>query len=179
MSLNNKLIRIYVVTENYFLYYGIKQLIESTGVYKDCMYLIEKTSSLPSVVFHKESNTYNVVVSDINAYCYHINLANPKNTFSLPESYSTEEYIKSFQNMCDFKKKNQCLQLKKMTSQEVTLFDLFSLGISDENIADILKINKKTISAHRRNMLQKLNLKNRHALYMYALSIKGGKYEIL
>ncbi|MBE4971774.1 response regulator transcription factor, partial [Enterobacter cloacae complex sp. P11RS] len=47
----------------------------------------------------------------------------------------------------------------------------------DDNIAIILNITKKTISTHRRNILQKLNLKNRHELYMYALATKEGVYE--
>lgn len=57
------------------------------------------------------------------------------------------------------------------------MFTLFSEGTIDDNIAIILNITKKTISTHRRNILQKLNLKNRHELYMYALATKEGVYE--
>ncbi|RXX49101.1 hypothetical protein DD600_26860 [Enterobacter cloacae] len=41
----------------------------------------------------------------------------------------------------------------------------------------MVNITKKQNSSHRRNILQKLKLKNRHELYMYALATKAGLYE--
>ena len=92
-------------------------------------------------------------------------------------NYNLDKYIECFNNLTNRNDSYNELYCKRLSAQETLLFTLFSEGTTDDNIAIMLNITKKTISSHRRNILQKLNLKNRHELYMYALAAKEGLYE--
>lgn len=49
---------------------------------------------------------------------------------------------------------------KKMTTREVLIIRMICLGISQKHISMKLNISKKTVSAHKLNVLHKLKIKN-------------------
>lgn len=56
---------------------------------------------------------------------------------------------------------------KKLSSREYLLCQLFKSKKTDDQISLTLNISKKTISCHRRNIINKLNLKNKQQLYFF------------
>ncbi|MBL5912415.1 helix-turn-helix transcriptional regulator [Enterobacter asburiae] len=56
---------------------------------------------------------------------------------------------------------------KKLSPREYLLCQLFKSQKTDDQISLTLNISKKTISCHRRNIINKLNLKNKQQLYFF------------
>lgn len=175
--ISKKIIRIYVITSNQFLYRGISKLIEESRVFDKCICNIEQTSKLPSVIFYKKYFTFDIIITDNYLHCYAISKYRPEKTLILPGNYGVERYIECFSNLSDYSNYICDVDLNILSAKESLIFSLFSEGATDDNISVMLNITKKTISAHRRNILNKLNLKNRHELYIYALATKEGCYE--
>ncbi|MFP2346165.1 response regulator transcription factor [Enterobacter hormaechei subsp. steigerwaltii] len=174
---SKKIIRIYVITDNYFLYHGIRELIEGSKVFESYRYCVEQTSKLPTLIFYHKYHTQDIIITDNFLHCYAVSKYRPEKTLILPCNYNLDKYIECFNNLTNRNDSYNELYCKRLSAQETLLFTLFSEGTTDDNIAIMLNITKKTISSHRRNILQKLNLKNRHELYMYALAAKEGLYE--
>lgn len=174
-----KIIRIYVITDNCYLYHGIRELIQDSRVFEKFIYHVEQTIRLPSVVFYNKYHTHDIIITDNYLHCHAISKYRPENTLVLPSNYDLDKYIECFNTMSNPNVDTNKFYLKKLSSQETLILSLFSDGNSDDKISVMLNITKKTISSHRRNILQKLNLKNRHELYMYALASKEGQYDSL
>lgn len=56
---------------------------------------------------------------------------------------------------------------KRLSPREYVLCQLFKSQKTDEQISLTLNISKKTISCHRRNIINKLKLKNKQQLYFF------------
>lgn len=56
---------------------------------------------------------------------------------------------------------------KKLSPREYLLCQMFKSQKTDDQISTTLNISKKTISCHRRNIITKLNLKNKQQLYFF------------
>jgi len=177
--LQKKIIRIYVITDNEYLYVGIRELIEESRVFEQYTYKVEKTSRLPSLVFYHKYHTHDIIITDNYLHCHAISKYRPENTLVLPADYDLDTYLKCFNEMSNLGNNIHQYVLKRLSSKETILLSLLSEGATDDKISIMLNISKKTISSHRRNILQKLNLKNRHELYMYALASKEGYYECI
>ncbi|WP_052767914.1 helix-turn-helix transcriptional regulator [Enterobacter cloacae] len=175
--ISKKIIRIYVITDNYFLYYGIRELIYDSKVFESYTYNVEQTAKLPALIFYHKHHTQDIIITDNFLHCYAVSKYRPEKTLILPCNYDLDKYIECFNDLTNQDYLHNALYFKKLSSKETLLLTLFSEGATDDKIAIMLNITKKTISSHRRNILQKLNLKNRHELYMYALATKEGLYE--
>jgi DNA-binding NarL/FixJ family response regulator len=58
--------------------------------------------------------------------------------------------------------------VEKLTAREFEIFELFGKGLSTQQIANRLCLSTKTISAHRANMKEKLQLRTTNELVAYA-----------
>lgn len=173
MLKNFTFIRVCVVTDNSYLYSGIKELIEYTQCFKSCLHTVKMTSEMPDVVAYSKSRTFDIIITD-NYYLRLSTLQKRlKNTLILPDSYDVLQYLKCFDSLSDDAKIKSERTIKKLSLRENILFSLFSTGVHDDNISTALSISKKTVSAHRRNILGKLKLKNRNELYLFALASRG------
>ncbi len=66
----------------------------------------------------------------------------------------------------DINKDNDNSQL---TKREIEVIKLIAEGLTSQDIADKLFISPRTVDTHRRNLLQKLNVKNTAELIKYAI----------
>jgi DNA-binding NarL/FixJ family response regulator len=66
---------------------------------------------------------------------------------------------------------------EKLTDREFEVFRLIAIGMSVTDIASRLNLSAKTISTHKANLMQKMNLQNQSELIRYA--IKHGVTEPL
>jgi len=66
---------------------------------------------------------------------------------------------------------------EKLTDREFEVFRLIAIGMSVTDIAGRLNLSAKTISTHKANLMQKMNLQNQSELIRYA--IKHGVTEPL
>lgn len=173
MIRNISFIRIFVVTENNYVFLGIRDLIERTQCFKSCLYTITQSCSMPETVAYSKSRTFDIIISD--NYYFRITALQRKikNTLILPANYDLLTYLRCFDSLQDDTKVNAQRVIKKLSLKENLLFSLFSSGLHDDNISTALHISKKTVSAHRRNILGKLKLKNRNELYLFALASRG------
>lgn len=63
-------------------------------------------------------------------------------------------------------------QKKILTKRQSEILELIGQGLSTKEIAEKLFIGVYTVSTHRKNMIEKLNLKGRDSLLSYALNKK-------
>ncbi|EOL8958809.1 response regulator transcription factor [Cronobacter dublinensis] len=165
--------KVYVVTENYYFYYGVKCLIESHVHLRDNLKLAEKSSKMPDLMFLTSATEKKILITDNYLHCYIISQCCLKNTLVLPSNYNAPTYLECFGEFYDKKSEHYEKVLKRLSPRETMLLALFSSGITDDTISTKLQIHKKTVSTHRQNILSKLNLKNRHELYLLAFASKG------
>ena len=64
--------------------------------------------------------------------------------------------------------KNQVPEQQNLTSRECDVLDLLTTGIPNKDIADELELKTVTVKLHIRNILKKLNLKNRTQAALWA-----------
>lgn len=57
----------------------------------------------------------------------------------------------------------------QLTKREIEVIKLIAEGLTSQDIADKLFISPRTVDTHRRNLLQKLNVKNTAELIKYAI----------
>jgi DNA-binding CsgD family transcriptional regulator len=173
MTRNISFIRVFVVTENTYLYLGIRELIERTRCFHSCLYTITQSDCMPETVAYSKSRTFDIIISDNYYFRITASQQKIKNTLTLPADYDLLTYLKCFDSLHDDSKISPEKVIKKLSLKENLLFSLLSSGLRDDNISTALHISKKTVSAHRRNILGKLKLKNRNELYLFALASRG------
>lgn len=71
------------------------------------------------------------------------------------------------------KAKQQVVEGTPLTEREVEILKLIADGLTNQEIAEQLYISPRTVDTHRRNLLQKLGVKNTAGLVKYAF-----KYEL-
>lgn len=62
-------------------------------------------------------------------------------------------------------------RLSTLSPKEHRICTYFKMNYTDNKIAQSLNITKTTLSCHRRNILSKLNLKNKQQLYMFCKTL--------
>jgi len=67
---------------------------------------------------------------------------------------------------------NDKLNLEKITSREFEILNLVTKEFTNDEIANELKISKRTVESHRKNMITKFGLRNTAGLVRYA--VKNG-----
>jgi len=67
---------------------------------------------------------------------------------------------------------NDKLNLEKITSREFEILNLVTKEFTNDEIASELKISKRTVESHRKNMITKFGLRNTAGLVHYA--VKNG-----
>lgn len=87
--------------------------------------------------------------------------------------FSPEILDRIISNM--YKKKDEKAILD-LTEREIEVLYNICKGLSNQEIADLLFISKRTVDKHRENLLLKTNAKNTAGLVVYA--IKNGIFEI-
>lgn len=72
-----------------------------------------------------------------------------------------------------FEEENSTADIKKedkLTKRQNQILELIGEKLTNKQIAEKLHISEHTVTTHRKNMIEKLNLKGREALREYALS---------
>lgn len=87
--------------------------------------------------------------------------------------YTGEEYFDPniFLKNKNTRQKNTS-QKKLLTKRQNEILELIGQGLNNKQIAERLFIGTYTVGTHRKNMMEKLNLKGRNALLSYALDRK-------
>ncbi|HON17996.1 MAG TPA: response regulator transcription factor [Salinivirgaceae bacterium] len=66
-------------------------------------------------------------------------------------------------------KKNETTPISNLTEREEEILLYICQGMSNQEIADILSISKRTVDKHRENILNKTNTRNTAGLVIYAI----------
>ena len=90
------------------------------------------------------------------------------------KSYFSQEILSSF--IRNMSRKKQIHVSGKLSDREEEVLYLICKGHSNQQIADILHISKRTVDKHRENLLFKTDSKNTPGLVMYA--VKNGIIEV-
>jgi DNA-binding NarL/FixJ family response regulator len=90
------------------------------------------------------------------------------------KNYFSQEILSVILNSINRKK--QPAQHSELSEREIEVLYQICKGFSNNEIADILNISKRTVDKHRENLLSKTNTKNTAGLVMYA--IKNGVVEV-
>jgi len=61
-----------------------------------------------------------------------------------------------------------------LSPREVEVLKLVGKGLKSKEIADELYLSVRTIHSHRRKICSKLNIKGRHGLVKWLLSVRNG-----
>ncbi|WP_028890362.1 response regulator [Tenacibaculum ovolyticum] len=88
------------------------------------------------------------------------------------EVYSGKTYYDS--NLSLEKDSTATIKQKKLlTKRQYEILELIGQGLTNKQIGEKLFIGAYTVGTHRKNMIEKLNLKGRNALLEYALNRKS------
>jgi DNA-binding NarL/FixJ family response regulator len=90
------------------------------------------------------------------------------------KSYFSQEILSVILNSINRKK--QPTKNSELSEREIEVLYQICKGFSNQEIADVLGIGKRTVDKHRENILSKTNSKNTAGLVMYA--IKSGLVEV-
>ena len=90
------------------------------------------------------------------------------------KNYFSQEILSVILNSINRKK--QPAQHSELSEREIEVLYQICKGFSNNEIAEILNISKRTVDKHRENLLSKTNTKNTAGLVMYA--IKNGVVEV-
>jgi DNA-binding NarL/FixJ family response regulator len=93
---------------------------------------------------------------------------------AIVDVYNNKSYI-SIEILNDILKnspKNSVANQEELTGRETEVLNLICKGLTNNEIADQLKVSKRTIDKHRENLLLKTNSRNTANLVVYA--IKNG-----
>ncbi len=63
-------------------------------------------------------------------------------------------------------------RVQKLTKREIEVLKLIAMEMTNEEIAEALILGKRTVDAHRQNLLNKLNVKNTVGLIKFAYKAK-------
>ena len=86
-------------------------------------------------------------------------------------AYLTPGMVKQMiSQFLDFKRRALEAGDDGLTAREAEVVRAFTQGMSNQQVADALHVSVFTVQSHRRNIMKKLGLDNRHQLMMYAMS---------
>lgn len=83
--------------------------------------------------------------------------------------FSREVSQKLFQHLTQNQTPKRNLKETQLTNREVEILKLIAEELTNQEIADRLCISTRTVDTHRRNLMQKLDVKNSAGLVKYAL----------
>jgi len=157
--------KIIIISENQYLATGLMGLLNQ--IPKNTLITRTSIEYLADVIHHPPSDNISfkkIILCDKDIY----NVAKHKlrditdcKIIEIPRtSHETFKKILNFSSSFND-------DYNRLSSREYMLCELFKLKKTDEQISLALKISKKTISSHRRNIISKLNLKNRQQLYLF------------
>ncbi|WP_299104351.1 response regulator transcription factor [uncultured Tenacibaculum sp.] len=98
------------------------------------------------------------------------NVSLPTLREAIREVYKGETYYDADLSL---EEENSSAEIKKenlLTKRQNQILDLIGKRFSNKKIAEKLFISEHTVTSHRKNMIEKLNLKGRDALLSYALN---------
>ncbi|MDA3816659.1 MAG: response regulator transcription factor [Prolixibacteraceae bacterium] len=90
------------------------------------------------------------------------------------KNYFSQEILSGLLNSIN--RKNQPQKNTDLSERETEVLYQICKGLSNQEIADVLNISKRTVDKHRENILSKSDTKNTAGLVMYA--IKNGVVEV-
>jgi len=90
------------------------------------------------------------------------------------KNYFSQEILTGI--LSSINRKKQPIKTTELSDREIEILYQICKGLSNQEIADILNISKRTVDKHRENILSKSGTKNTAGLVMYA--IKNGVVEI-
>lgn len=90
------------------------------------------------------------------------------------KNYFSQEILSKLLNSIN--RKNQPVKNTELSEREAEVLYQICKGLSNQEIADLLYISKRTVDKHRENILSKSGTKNTAGLVMYA--IKNGVVEV-
>ncbi|MDA3879447.1 MAG: response regulator transcription factor [Prolixibacteraceae bacterium] len=90
------------------------------------------------------------------------------------KNYFSQEILSGLLN--NINRKNQPAKNTNLSERETEVLYQICKGLSNQEIADVLNISKRTVDKHRENILSKSGTKNTAGLVMYA--IKNGVVEV-
>lgn len=89
------------------------------------------------------------------------------------EKYYSNEVLQLLFDKNNVKRNNRNTQHYNLTTRELEVLELIGDEFTTPEIADKLCISQHTVISHRKNLLQKLNVKNTAGLVRFALSLKA------
>ena len=88
------------------------------------------------------------------------------------QKYYSNEVALKLMGECKEKKRQEfnksTPQSLKLSNREMEIINLISQQLTNEEIADVLGIGKRTVDSHRQKILEKLGVKNTAGLIMFA-----------
>lgn len=82
-------------------------------------------------------------------------------------NYFSPEILASI--LSNISKKNKPEKTGELSEREIEVLYRICQGLSNQQIADLLRISKRTVDKHRENLLEKTNSKNTAGLVMFAI----------
>ena len=171
----------------------MKSGIKYIWIYSSNMFFIQGVKALVAEVFSKrryvihisdEKHILNITsVKDVQGRTFVFSDAkNPLFLFYL-SLFCRKDFIPGDSNiedvrcyLCGKSRKKSCCSVSHLqgylSPREREIVTCMKLRMTDNEIASRFNLSKKTVSAHRRNILSKLGIRNRNELYKYLFGLR-------
>ncbi|MBL5884883.1 hypothetical protein I7V28_22635 [Lelliottia amnigena] len=166
------MINIVIITDNHYFAIGLIKCIHD--VFNDDFVIISRTN-FENYKHHMidlddgiKSYFKNIILCEKDVYSILKNSSCVPNYKIIDASKSVNEL---YRNLSFDGDANQSYVNKKLSPRELTVCKLFKNCETDDKIAADLRISKKTLSCHRRNIISKLKLKNKKQLYLFCQAL--------
>ncbi len=165
---------IWIYSSNIFFIHGVKALVAEVFSKRRYVIHVFDEKHILNITSVKDVQDRTFVFSDTKnpLFLFYLNL------------FCRKDFIPGDSNIEDVRrylcgksrKKNGCsvshLQ-RYLSPREREIVTCMKLRMTDDEIASRFNLSRKTVSAHRRNILSKLGIRNRNELYKYLFGLSG------
>ncbi|HAL9674994.1 TPA: helix-turn-helix transcriptional regulator [Escherichia coli] len=166
---------IWIYSSNVFFIQGVKELVADVFGKKQYVIHVYDEKHILNITSVNDVSERIFVFSDTKNHLFRFYLS----LFCRGNLISDDSTIGDIQRylLFDRNRKTSCnsdshLQ-RYLSSREREIVVCMKLRMTDDEIASRFKLSKKTVSAHRRNILSKLGVKNRNELYKLLFVCRG------
>lgn len=165
---------IWIYSSNIFFIHGVKALVAEVLSKRRYVIHVFDEKHILNITSVKDVQDRTLVFSDTKnpLFLFYLSLFCGKDF--IPGDSNIED---ARQYLCGKSRKKAAVQSiicrGDLSLREMEIVTCMKFMMTDDEIASKFNLSKKTVSAHRRNILSKLEIRNRNELYKYLLGLRN------
>ncbi len=164
---------IWIYSSNIFFIHGVKALVDEVFSKRRYVIHVFNEKHILNIASVKDVQDRALVFTDTKdpLFLFYLSLFCRKDF--IPGNSNIED-VRWY--LCGRSRKKSCCSVSHLqgylSPRERGIVICMKLQMTDDEIASRFNLSKKTVSAHRRNILSKLGIRNRNELYKYLFGLR-------